>query len=409
MREPTITRLAIKEKKLSAFESVMEHIRYLSVEIGPRGSTTPEEALASDYAESVYRKLGLNPVRQPITSARSAWRGFGMGAVIFLLAEIPLLVGGRVGARVAAVMAGIALVSVLLELYFERNPLRWLQRRGHSQNIYAVIPPRSEVRRKLVIVGHVDTHRTPLVLRSAQWLFAYRTITLAGIAALIVNMGLFLYITLGGPLAARLFTLPASGAIAIVMVLTLQADFTQFSVGANDNATGAGMVLGLAERLIETPLEHTEVWALSSGCEEVGCYGAGAFIKANREELGNAYFLAIDSVGGREAELNYFTRQALIFPFDSDPHLVALAEEVSGANPELGAKGIRMVGARTEGAMATKHGLRSLSIVHLDASGAPTDWHQTTDVFENVNPDLVARTETFLWELMQSLDRNPGG
>lgn len=392
---------------MSAIDSIMRHLHYLADQVGPRGSTTPKEAEAADYAETVYRQLGLRPVRQPVTSARSAWHGYGLGAGIFLLAEVALLAGGRIGAAVAALMALVALVSLLLELYFTSNPLRWFLPKGPSQNVYAVIPPRGEVRQKLVIVGHLDTHRTPLVFSSRRWLFAYRWLTLVGIAAVVVNTLLYLYIVLGGPSGVRLLTIPPSGALTLFLLMSLQADSTEYSTGANDNGTGAAMVFGLAERLVETPLAHTEVWALSSGCEEVGCYGADTFLRENRDELGEAYFLTIDSVGGPEADLTYFTRQALIYPFHSDPQMLALAGRVTDEHPELGARGVRMVGARTEGALATKHGLRSLSIVNLAKTGiVPPHWHQPSDVVENIDTGLMVRTERFTWELIQALDQD---
>ena len=126
---------------MSAIDSIMRHLHYLADQVGPRGSTTPKEAEAADYAETVYRQLGLRPVRQSVTSARSAWQGYGLGAGIFLLAEVALLAGGRIGAAVAALMALVALVSLLLELYFTSNPLRWFLPKGPSQNVIARIPP----------------------------------------------------------------------------------------------------------------------------------------------------------------------------------------------------------------------------------------------------------------------------
>lgn len=393
---------------MSAIESIMEHLHHLAVEIGPRGSTTPQEAEAADYAEAVYRQLGLDPVRQPIVSARSAWSGYSLGIGLVILAEVPLLTLGRSGAALALAIAGLAFVSLLLELYFTTNPIRWLLPKGRSQNIFTVIPAKNEAKRRLVIVGHLDTHRTPLIFSSREWLFAYRWLTLASIVGVSVNVFLYLTLTLGAPDFMRLITLGPAAALVLFLVAALQADATDFSTGANDNATGAALVLGLAERLVEEPLEHTEIWALSSGCEEVGCYGAAAFLREHREELNGAYFLAIDSVGGPEADLTYFTRQALIYPFRSDPEMIEIAEQVAREEPELGAKGVKMVGGRTEGAMATKHGLRSLSIVNLAKTGiVPPHWHQRSDVFENVDLDLLARTERFTWELIQTLDRRP--
>jgi Zn-dependent M28 family amino/carboxypeptidase len=82
------------------------------------------------------------------------------------------------------------------------------------------------------------------------------------------------------------------------LALTAQPDTTPFTHGANDNASGAAIVLSLAERLAREPLARTEVWALGSGCEEVGSYGAQAFADAHRGDLPGLVAISIDNVGG---------------------------------------------------------------------------------------------------------------
>jgi hypothetical protein len=37
--------------------------------------------------------------------------------------------------------------------------------------------------------------------------------------------------------------------------------------------------------------------------------------------------------------------------------------------------------------------------------GVLPEWHRRTDVIERVDPETVQRTELFLWELLQELDR----
>ena len=59
----------------------------------------------------------------------------------------------------------------------------------------------------------------------------------------------------------------------ILAAICIEADSTPFTAGANDNATAAGMVLTLAEQFRKKPLEHTRVWAVCTGCEEVQHYG----------------------------------------------------------------------------------------------------------------------------------------
>lgn len=42
--------------------------------------------------------------------------------------------------------------------------------------------------------------------------------------------------------------------------------------------------------------------------------------------------------------------------------------------------------------------------MNLTPEGVLPYWHRRDDVFENVDPDVLARTEEFLWELLQRLD-----
>ena len=58
----------------------------------------------------------------------------------------------------------------------------------------------------------------------------------------------------------------------------------------------------------------------------------------------------------------------------------------------------------TEGVIGIKNGLRTLTFVNLTPAGELPLWHRPTDVFENVDPDILARTGAFLWELLQRLD-----
>ena len=68
---------------MSELDSIKKHVEYLSVTIGPRGSTKSGEIKAADYIEKVYRDLGLNPIVEPFTSAKSAWYHFAINLVSF--------------------------------------------------------------------------------------------------------------------------------------------------------------------------------------------------------------------------------------------------------------------------------------------------------------------------------------
>ncbi len=382
----------------------MEHVRYLAENIGPRGSTTSKEAEAARYAFEVLRREGLNPVIEPFRSARSAWHPYALFSFLALISEFLFLTAGKWGAVLAFLLSALAMVSVLLELAFRPNLIRFILPKGQSQNVVARIAPKGESREKVVLMAHLDTHRTPFVFSSVRWLKLFTILVPLGLTSAVALTGLFLAGAVFPFLSLKLASIPLALVILGIFLITLQADFTPYSPGANDNASGAGVVLSIAAKLAQSPLENTEVWAVLSGCEEVGCYGAEAFARAHKRELGKAIWLVIDSVGGKEAGPVYITRETFLLTSRSDRELLAIAEKVASAHPELGAYSKSFRGAYTEGAIGAKHGFRVLTLVGLRRDGFLPGWHRPTDKLENLDPKVVEKTEQFVWELLKEID-----
>ena len=388
--------------------ATMDHVRYLAETIGPRGSTTPQEEEAAQYAARVLREAGHAPVSEAFRSARSAWYPSALFGGLVLSAVITFWVGGRPGAIVALALAVLAIASILLELAFRPNPLRWLLPTGPSQNVWARIPPRHEPREQVVLLGHLDSHRTPLVFSSDRWQRVFRILVPVGLVSALLLVVLLAVGIFTPSLVWRLLSLPPALAVLGLLAITLQADGTPYTAGANDNATGAAVVLELAERLAREPLAHTAVWAVLTGCEEVGCYGADAFARAHKDELGRAIWIPVDSVGGAGGRPSYVTSETFLLTARSDPGLIAAAERVARTHPELDVGADTYdVGAYTEGSIGAKHGFRVLTLLALH-DGAPGEWHRPTDTVENVDPDVVARSEAFTWALLHEIDGQEG-
>jgi hypothetical protein len=388
--------------------TAMDHVRYLAETIGPRGSTTPQEAEAARYAAQALQETGLKPVTESFTSARSAWYPYALFSGLMLVSELLFWVGGRWGAVAALGLTALALASVLLELAFRPNPLRWLLPKGQSQNVWARLEPGDETRERVVLLGHVDTHRTPLVFSTDRWVKLFSALVPVGLVSSLLLMVLF---AIGAATSGRLWqllSLPFALVLLGVFLLALQADFSPYTAGANDNASGAGVVLSTAQRLKDNLLAHTAVWAVLSGCEEVGCYGADAFAQAHRDELGHAAWITLDSVGGAGASLGYMTKETFLLSTHNDPDLLALADRVASRHPELDAHAYAFRGAYTEGAIGGKHGFRVLTLGGHQHGGVLPEWHRPTDVAENLDPEVIEHTETFLWELLQEIDQQAG-
>jgi uncharacterized membrane protein len=382
----------------------LEHVRHLSVDIGPRGSTTTAEAAAAAYAWSVLDKLDLSPRIQRFRSATSEWRPFALAITLALLAVAVYPLAGRVTAILATLLAATTLLSAYLELNFITNPVRWLLPKRPSQNVWTVIPATDTPARRLVLVGHLDTHRTPFVFRSPLHLKVFQVLVTAAFASMAALVLLYIAGSIVQSDIIYLVSLAPAAILVLDLIMTVQPDMTPYTPGANDNASGAALVLTLAERLKEEPLANTEIWIVNSGCEEVGCYGAASFLREHREELKGAYFIALDSVAGPGSGPCYITREGMTLPYRSDPALVALADQIAADRPELGAYSNVMPLGFTEGAIGIKNGMPSLTFVNLRPDSVLPYWHRPDDVFENVDAEVLARTQAFVWEFLQRID-----
>ncbi|MBI5477998.1 MAG: M28 family peptidase [Deltaproteobacteria bacterium] len=388
--------------------SALEHLRGLAA-LGPRPSGSPAEAAAADYAATALRAAGLEPRVEQFVSARSAWYPYAAFAGLALLGEVVFLAGGTSGAAAAFCLTLFGLGAGLLELTFRANPLRWILPRVDSQNVVARIAPRDAARARVVLLGHLDTHRTPLVFSSDGWLRLFEKLVPLGLVSVLLLAVLEALAAAGVRGPWHLVSLPFGFVAAGLLVLFVQADLTPYTEGANDNASGVAVVLDLARRLRAEPLATTEVWAVLTGCEEVGCYGAFAFAAAHRADLGGAAWIAIDSVGGHGAGPIYLTRETFLLPAPSDPGLVRLAERVAARRPELGLRGTTASGAYTEGCVGGRCDCRVLTFLAFDVHGLLPEWHRVTDVVANVDPEVVERTESAVWDLLHDFDAEAAG
>jgi acetylornithine deacetylase/succinyl-diaminopimelate desuccinylase-like protein len=393
----------------------LQHAWHLAENIGPRGSTTPQEERAADYVRQVMEEAGLQPTKESFTAARLAWRPHALAMSAALLAELLFVAGGRAGTIAAAVLMIVVLSSILLEMSFQPNLLRWFLPKGRSHNVWARIPAAARPKRHVVLVAHLDSPRAAKMFSSSRWMGLFKALISASLAAMVFNVIIFIVgFLVGLPDPRPWHSLSALPAVVIwwFFVLTVEADLGPHTAGANNNATGVGVVLSLAARLKQQPLQATEVWLLCSGSKEVGCYGAADFFRRYRDELfasgggreSQAYSITLDSVGGAGPGPCYLSRETFLTTTHSDNTLLRLADKVAMRKPGLGAYSSSMLGPYTEGHVAAYNGLRVLTLVSLRKDGLVPHWHQLSDVFANVDSQAVLNAEDFAWELLQALD-----
>lgn len=385
-------------------ERAWEHLRHLAEVIGPRPSTRDGEREAARYAMKVLTEAGVQDVREePFLSGRETYWPFVVALGAGFLGNIAYLVRPkRSTGLMAAVLNALGAWAFYAEANFDDHWGRALLPKGVSQNVVGVIPAREDARRRVVLMAHLDTHRTPIFYGTPPLLRLFSTL----VGAAFVSLPLSALVTLLRALSfipgvSSLLGL-ASALQAFGMIMSIQGETTPYTPGANDNGSGAATVLALAERLARDPLPHTEVWIVLTGCEEVGAYGADAFARAHKEELEDAYIINVDMVGvGVPAILE---REGLIKSYYPDPELLRLAMELAAEHPDLNA-GPHRVGAYTDAGVLSKHGLRALTIDSIVPPNHPAHpyggyWHQMRDTLQNVDRECLARACVFVWLLL---------
>ncbi len=383
-------------------EKLLEHIRFLAGEIDPRGATRPEERQAADCAFGQLEGLGFQPSMEHFNSATSIYHPHIITAVLMLAAFVIYPLAGRITVAIAAGMSLFALASDLLELGFLPNPLRWVTPKGRSQNVWATLDPQGEHRQDLILVGHLDTHQTGKIFSTQGWVKFFQSFTTIAFAAFSAQVGFFLAGILAQWNWLWYASIPSALAALVLLAICWEADRAPFSPGANDNASAVAMVLTLAEALITSPLKHTRVWFVLTGCEEVQHYGMIDLIKRHKAEWLAPKVLVFEMLG--VAGPAWETKEGIIVPFKPDKALTHIVETLAETHPDLGAYPVFIVGGNSEMADAHRAGLPAITFFGLTPVGRAPFWHQAGDTPDKMDPGVLARTYQFTRLFIDQVD-----
>ncbi|MBN1430040.1 MAG: M28 family peptidase [Anaerolineae bacterium] len=390
----------------------LRHIRALAEDIGPRGSTTDEERQASAYCRKVLSDFGLEPHVEVFRSATTLFGFHFTIATGMLISFFVYPLGGRVGAAIALLIAILCLISQGLELLFKNNPVRKLLPQAFSQNVIATVPPSGEHKQDLILMGHVDTNHCGLIFRSISMIKFWRLFSLIFFLTFYIQIVLYgIGLVTQMPQLWPWPMLPAAINALLFAGFMLEADLAPFSNGANDNATGAGLVLTLGEQIARAPLQNTRVWLACTGCEEVKHYGAADFYKRHLGDLVSPKAVVFEMLGRDDPA--YLVRESTfnLFAFCASPELIALAVAVAGRHPELKAHSTQIDGGHSEMADALRVGVPAITIAGFDESGTRYDyagpdlyWHHKEDTLDKMVPDVLDRNYAYVWAFVQAID-----
>jgi len=386
-------------------ERLLETVRHLSVNIGPRRPTSPGEREAAAYVHETIRRLNRDweLVNQPFRSVT----GFRVRiAPLAVLTGLSLLFGLRRSrqAQISGGLLSIALSVMSRDAFLARPSVweTWLPR-GESGNVIVRIPPRRKIERRVVFVAHLDSgvHRLTTSGRIAHYL----PYTLGGLTLMALTGGV-LSVLAGRQARWRglraLLGLSALGAAGLAV-----ADETGPNAdGAVGNASGVAVLLGLAHALARHPLESTEVVLAFTGTGTATCTGADVLATAYGEAWKEALWVVVDQVGA--GELCWVTRHG-ISPYAyyyPHPDAVRVMERVADARPDLGLLGKTLLTV-DELAILRDRDLRAVALMGYDRStGLIPHWRQNSDTLRAIVPDALERAANACWTAARALDES---
>jgi hypothetical protein len=388
-------------------QSARSHIHHLAESIGGRGSCTLQEQQAAEYTAEKLRLLGARQVRvEPFRNPASTYQPYALAFATALLGSLATLVLPGTGSLAfAALLSLLGAWAMLAESDFAPHWARRLVRWRSSQNVIGVLPASQPASRRLVLCAHLDTHRTPIFYSSTTWHKLFSWLVTGAFLSMALGAVGFALAALAGRLELPWLATPAACFQLFALVMCLHADFTPFSPGANDNASGAGLTLALAEALAAHPPLRTEIILLFTGCEEAGAGGMLAFLNAHQDLEQSTFYLILDEVG--LGIITYNTLDGMILKRRTHPRALQLARRAAAHFSE-GMIRAQVGGAYTDAQPATKRGLPALTVCAVPPPGSPdpSRWHQMGDTPETLSQQTLAQAAAFAWQILQEFDQS---
>lgn len=378
-------------------EKLCEIIRMLSVEIGPRQAATPAERTAADYVQQTLQGFGLASEAQAYASINS----FSKRLFTQLLLSAGVLAAGLKSRRYAGLLGlGLALHDVRL---WRGRPALWedLLPKGQSQNIMARLPAGQTPRHRIVLVAHLDTSQNRLTAHPKLVQYLPNFLGWMGIPVL---LGGFVTLFLPDSRPARVIKGSMISHLLLGAFFSLIDELGDPIAGANANASGVAVLLGLAEYLAQHPLPNTEVWCVFTGGAAAGCTGIEAFLKKYASDLWDARFIVLNQVGA--GELCWVTDHSLspAVHYQPDKDTAQAAESVARQHPAWGIMGRPMM-TLDELSNVRQYNFKGLCLMGYDrVTGRPPHWHRETDQFDQIQEDTLLKAAEFTLALLQTLD-----
>lgn len=374
---------------------------------------TDAERRAANHLAASIRASGW-PVRvEPIHTHPQAGTVHMLHCLLALVGSLITPVSPP--AAFALVLA--AATGLYLDLNGRPYPLRRLLFRRASQNVVSP-PAAADERPAIVLCANYDAGRLGVIHSETATGVWGRVAALSPVPLTPMRLVFWSIASLLPLIGARaagveaaaleIAQLPGTLVLLAAALLLGEAELSETTPGANDNASAAAGVVELARRLSEQPLEHCACWLVLSGGGAATHEGMHRFLAAHAGELDRARtrFIALDAIGA--GEVRFEASAGWVISHPSDPRMFELCEAIAAAEPDLGARPWRN-GTGTESLPPRLRGYGAISIAARDPLERKPLAGTPLDTPDRIDPATLSRALSLAELLVRRLDDEAAG
>jgi hypothetical protein len=385
-------------------DSPGRHVLYLARKIGARGAGSDGEAAAASYVMHTMEEFCDDVDRESFSSWKSDMPGLAATCIAAVAAFLFFPLSHTV----------CLLLSIVVFLIFQMETYTWpvvsrLFPRSNSANVVGRVHPEGERKNLVVLAANYDSARSsplgrPGVARFFRVIYVLTficivLITVLGFTGVVGSLAKFSEHTLFN--LWLVFT-PFSAYLLVVSIAMLWGElFGRYSPGANDNASGVGVMLAALQWVSESRLDNTELWGVATGRGAAGGRGMVALLKRHPGQFKKACIINIDHPGRGKTVV--FKREGSILGFSPNRRLKRLVLLAAAKTRDLDVAKGRCRVKKSDGMAAMVRWANAISVG--GASGGTFDgWRRVDDVYHKIDDAALDRCLRLVQTVLEEID-----
>ncbi len=386
-----------------------QDIEVLSGRFGNRRGTSEYELSAASYLYERFKLFSPFTYLDSFLTIESIFLLFAMYYTEFLVVAIiawgTTIASLSFGFKISGI-ATIYGIFLFVAYLAESNGLRLVSRfipSSESQNVVAPFHV-EKPKRLIVVTAGYDTQVDGILsklLKSGYAHWVHRCILILMIAVIVTTAASDLAAHQGSSLlwASMLRWSAIACLLGAALSLFVHDRYGEDVRGANNNASGVGTLLNLAEEMHSTPLEHSDVWLVALGNSYGSQEGIRHILDTVPQSVEETYIINLQGVGC--GKLVYLTKEGFMNTHPYRKKLIDLADELA---PQYRIQPGQYSGLPTPTHWPSQHGYSALSIMGLeDGIDSPHAW-SCSDRHTEIDDESIKRATAFSSTLLHSLD-----